>query len=224
MSEQLFFPYGDTEIQWLQSRDPILGAAIERIGHIERPLMPNMFSALLHTIVGQQISTKAHLTVWLRMQERFAPLTPEHLGTVTAEELQTCGISLRKATYIKDIAYAVLNGDVRLEELSFLSDEEVCDRLIRFKGIGTWTAEMLMIFTLQRPNILSYNDLGIHRGLRMLYHHRRVTPELFEKYRRRYAPYATVASLYLWAIAGGACPEMKDYAPQASKAKKKPAS
>ena len=65
-----------------------------------------------------------------------------------------------------------------------------------------------------RPNVLSWNDLAIHRGLRMLYHHRKITPKLFEKYKRRYAPYATAASLYLWAIAGGACPDLVDYEPK----------
>ena len=71
-----------------------------------------------------------------------------------------------------------------------------------------------MLFSMQRPDILSYGDLAIHRGLRMLYHHRKITRELFEKYRRRYSPYGSVASLYLWAIAGGAVEGMKDYAPE----------
>ena len=81
---------------------------------------------------------------------------------------------------------------------------------------------MLMIFCMGRKNIMSYNDLAIHRGLRMLYRHRKISRNLFEKYKRRYSPYATVASLYLWAIAGGACEGMKDHAPVAF-AKKKPA-
>jgi DNA-3-methyladenine glycosylase II len=82
-----------------------------------------------------------------------------------------------------------------------MSDDELCARLIQLKGIGIWTAEMLMIFSLQRPNILSWNDLAILRGLCRLYHHRKITPKLFAKYKKRYSPYASVASLYLWAIA-----------------------
>ena len=73
---------------------------------------------------------------------------------------------------------------------------------------------MILLFCLERPNVLSWNDLAIQRGLRMLYHHRRITPQLFDKYRRRYSPYGSTASLYLWAIAGGAIPGMRDWAPK----------
>jgi DNA-3-methyladenine glycosylase II len=83
--------------------------------------------------------------------------------------------------------------------------------------VGVWTAEMLMIFSMQRRNILSYGDLAIQRGLRMIYHHRQIDREKFNKYWKRYTPYASVASLYIWAVAGGAIPEMKDYAPQKSR-------
>ncbi|HOS18674.1 MAG TPA: DNA-3-methyladenine glycosylase 2 family protein, partial [Clostridia bacterium] len=101
-----------------------------------------------------------------------------------------------------------------VEALRDMPDQEVIQRLSALSGIGVWTAEMLMIFCMQRPDIVSYGDLAIHRGMRMLYHHRGIDRNLFEKYARRYSPYGTVASLYLWAIAGGAIPEMCDYAPK----------
>ena len=93
-----------------------------------------------------------------------------------------------------------------------MTDAEVAARLSPIKGIGVWTAEMLMTFCLQRPDIVSYGDLAIRRGMRMLYHHRKIDRKLFDRYARRYSPYGTVASLYLWAIAGGAIPEMLDRA------------
>ena len=93
-----------------------------------------------------------------------------------------------------------------------MSDEEVCAKLSELNGIGVWTAEMLMIFSMQRPNVLSYGDLAIHRGLRMVYQHRKIDKEKFNKYWKRYTPYASVASLYLWAVAGGAIDGMKDFA------------
>ena len=77
-------------------------------------------------------------------------------------------------------------------------------------GIGVWTAEMLLLFTLQRPDILSYGDLGIQRGMRMVYRHRKITKKLFAKYRRRLSPYGSVASLYFWMVAGGAIPDLED--------------
>jgi len=124
---------------------------------------------------------------------------------------------MRKATYIQGITQAIVEGDLDLEALYTMSDEEVCAQLTKLKGIGVWTAEMILTFSLQRPDIVSFGDLAILRGMRMLYRHRELTRPLFEKYRRGYSPYGTVASLYLWAIAGGAIPELTDPAPTKKK-------
>lgn len=204
MSEIFYFEYGNEEIEYLKNKDKVLGEAIDKIGIIKRSVTPDMFMALVNSIVGQQISTKAQATIWGRILERYAPITPEKLLHTPDEELQSCGLSFRKVEYIKLIAKEVADGSLDLEGLKSQSDEEVCKRLVKIKGIGVWTAEMLMTFSMQRPNIMSIDDLAIIRGLRVLYHHRQITPKLFNKYKRRYSPYATVASLYLWAIAGGA--------------------
>ncbi len=98
-----------------------------------------------------------------------------------------------------------------------MNDDEVCNELSKLNGIGVWTAQMMMIFSMQRPNIMSYGDLAILRGMRMIFRHRKITKELFAKYHRRFSPYATVASLYFWAVAGGAIPELTDPAPRAKK-------
>ena len=215
------FEYGEAEIEWLKSRDPALRAAMERIGPIRRKIVPDLFMALVNVIVGQQISSKAQATIWGRMLALIPAMTPEAVGATPAEKLQACGISFRKTSYIKEIASAVLNGDLDLRVLQTLPDDEVCERLSRLKGIGVWTAEMLMIFSMQRKDVLSWGDLAIIRGLRMLHRHRKITPTLFAKYKRRYSPYATIASLYLWAIAGGACPELVDHAPKTGAQKKR---
>ena len=186
---------------------------MDEIGHVHREVQPDLFKALINSIVGQQISTKAHVTIWNRMQERFAPITPENFENLRAEDIQTCGISMRKALYIKSIADAVSDGGLDLTLLPAMTDAEISASLVQLKGIGLWTAEMLMIFSMQRPDILSWDDLAIQRGLRMLYKHRKITPKLFAKYKKRYSPHASVASLYLWAIAGGACASLKDCAP-----------
>ena len=183
-------------------------------------MIPDLFTALVNSIVGQQISSKAMATVWGRMQERHGPITPERIDGTTAEDLQKCGMTMRKAEYIKEIACSVLNGRLDLAQLERMSDNDVCECLSQLRGIGIWTAEMLMIFSMQRPNVLSKDDLAILRGLRMVYRHKKITPSLFLKYKRRYSPYATVASLYLWAVAGGSCPLLTDPA-QKTEAKKK---
>lgn len=212
-----FFKYGETEIAHLRKKDAKLRAVIDEIGLVQRETTPDLFSALVFSIVSQQISTKAGETIRNRMLSRFGPLSPERVTELRAEEIQECGISMRKVLYIKSIADRVREGALDMETLHALSDDEICKQLCALKGIGVWTAEMLMIFSMQRPDVMSWGDLAIHRGLRMLYRHREITPLLFEKYRRRYSPYASVASLYLWAIAGGACARLTDPAAGARK-------
>jgi len=217
MPKPLHFIYGATEIEHLRAKDRKLGEAIEEIGPIKREVYPELFPALVRSIVGQQISTKAQATVWKRMQDRFEPFTPEVLADTAVEELQGCGISMRKATYIYEMAHQIMTGNVDLDAFHRMSGAEGCTELTKLKGVGIWTAEMLLTFSLQRPDIVSFGDLAILRGMRMLYRHRKITPKLFAKYKKRYSPYGPVASLYLWAIVGGAIPELTDPAPQKKK-------
>ena len=213
MIEKKYFDYGEIEINYLKSKDPILADVIDQIGHIYREVTPDLFEALVNSIVAQQIASKARDTIWKRMIDKINPFTPENIMSTPDEELQNCGMSFRKVSYIKEIANAVIDGSLDLNYLQTLSDDEVCERLVQIKGLGVWTAEMLMTFSMQRSNVMSYGDLAILRGLRMIYHHRKITPSLFNKYKRRFSPYATVASLYVWAVAGGDYPDYVDYAP-----------
>jgi len=217
--DEIYFEYSENETNYLTKRDPILGEAIGKIGHIHRAITPDIFTALVDAIVGQQISTKAKSTVWARITAAFSPMTPATIASATAEELQKCGISFRKADYIKEIADAVISGSLNLSALQTQSDDEVRARLSQLRGIGEWTADMLMTFSMGRADIISFDDLGILRGMRMLYRHKRITPKLFAKYKCRYSPFATAASLYLWAISSGACPELTDPAPKAKSKK-----
>ena len=213
------FIYGEAEIAYLKKRDKKLGAAINAIAIIQREVNPDLFSALINSIVGQQISSKAQATIWGRMKIKLGEVTPQAILACTEAELQSCGISFKKASYIRGAAERVTDGRLDINALRLKSDEEVCKELSALDGIGKWTAEMLMLFSMQRPDVLSFGDLAIIRGMRMLYHHKKITQQLFEKYRKRYSPYGSVASLYLWAIAGGATPGMRDYAPKAVKKK-----
>ena len=206
----VIFAYGDTETTHLKKRDKTLGAAIGSIGPIQREANPDFFSALVDSIIGQQISAKARMTVWERMKAGLTEITPQSVLDCPEAKLQSYGITFKKACYIRGAAERIVDGRLNIDALYLKPDAEVCKELIQISGVGTWTAEMLMLFSMQRPNILSYGDLAILRGLRMLYHHKEITRQLFEKYRRRYSPYGSVASLYLWAIAGGATEGMKD--------------
>ena len=207
------FNYGDVETIHLKKRDKALGAAIDAIGPIRRETHADLFSALVRSIVGQQISSKAQRTIWERMKGGLVEITPQTVLAYTEAELQRYGISFKKVSYIHGVAERVVDGRLDIDALHSKSDAEVCKELVQIDGIGIWTAEMLMLFSMQRPDILSYGDLAILRGMRMLYRHKEITRQIFERYRRRYSPYGSVASLYLWAIAGGAIEEMKNYAP-----------
>ena len=210
----MYFQYTTKETDYLSQKDKRLGEAIQRIGPIQRDADTDLFSSVVHHIIGQQISTKAQATIWQRMQEALGSVDAEHILAAGVPQLQKLGMTFRKAEYITDFAQKVQNGEFDLEEIWQKPDEEVIRELSSLKGIGVWTAEMILLFCMQRPDVFSYDDLAIQRGLRMLYHHRKIDRKLFAKYRRRFSPYCSVASLYLWAIAGGAIPEMHDYAPK----------
>lgn len=208
----MHFEYGEKEISYLKSKDAKLAEVIDTLGFVEREIDTDLFSAVVHHIIGQQISTKAQATIWQRMQNALGQVNAETILSAGVSNLQALGISFRKAEYITDFARKVHTGEFDIEAVSQMSDTDAISALSSLKGIGVWTAEMILLFCMQRPDIFSYDDLAIQRGLRMIYHHRRIDRKLFEKYRRRFSPYCSVASLYLWAVSGGAIPGMRDYA------------
>lgn len=210
----MYFKYGAKETEYLKSRDKRLAEVIDRIGYIEREVDDDLFSAVIHHIIGQQISTKAQQSIWKKMKDGIGCINADAIISCGRENLQRFGITFKKAEYILNFAEKVKSGEFSLENIDNMSDEKAIEELSSLKGVGVWTAEMLLLFCLQRPDVFSYSDLAILRGIRMVYHHRKVSREQFERYRRRFSPYCSTASLYFWAVAGGAVPGMKDYAPK----------
>ena len=204
------FMYGEKELSYLRGKDKRLGAVIDRLGHISRQVDSDLFSSVIHHIIGQQISTRAQATIWQRMQEDLGTVNAATVLGAGVPRLQSLGMTFRKAEYITDFAQRVHSGSFDLDAVAQMSDEDAIAALVQLKGIGVWTAEMILLFCLQRPDIFSFDDLAIRRGLRMVYRHKELDRERFERYRRRFSPYGSVASLYLWAVAGGAVPELTD--------------
>lgn len=190
------------EMEYLGKRDKRLGKVIESLGQIKRGRISDPFQGLVNALIGQQISSKAHRSIWQRFMQSFNPVTPENIINISAQQMRDIGISQRKASYIQGIAQEFMSG--RMDDLRQLSDASLSERLLNLKGVGPWTVEMLLIFTFDRKNILSAGDLAIQRGLCLLYGHKEITPQLFERYYKRYSPFATAASLYLWEVAAGA--------------------
>lgn len=210
----IYFQYGETELDYLKSKDKKLAEVIDKVGHVYRETDTDLFSSVVHHIIGQQISTKAQATIWQRMRDGLGVVNAESILSAGVPALQAYGMTYRKAEYITDFAEKIHSGQFDLDAIWQKSDAEAIAELSSLKGIGTWTAEMILLFCMERSDVFSFDDLAIQRGLRMVYHHRKIDRKLFEKYRRRFSPYCSVASLYLWAAAGGQVEGLKDYAPK----------
>ena len=194
----------------LAAADPTMAALIERIGPIDiatrlqrrKEERPNdAYGALLRAIVGQQLSTKAARTIYLRVLELFGGQTPspEQLLEADEKDLRAAGLSGRKTEYIRDLASHVLGGELELDRLDRLGDEEVVEEIVAVRGLGQWTAEMFLLFHLERPDVLSGGDLGIRKAIQIEYGLEQMPPpkqvlEIGEPWR----PHRSLASLYLW--------------------------
>jgi DNA-3-methyladenine glycosylase II len=187
-----------------------MAALIERIGEIdlktrlrrrseEKP--PDAYGALLRAIVGQQLSTKAARTIYLRACDLFGGSTPspEQLLEASEEDLRGCGLSGRKVEYVRDLAVHVLDGELELDRLGDLSDEEAIEEIVAVRGLGQWTAEMFLLFHLERPDVLSGGDLGIRKAVQVEYGLKEMpTPQRVLEIGEPWRPHRSLASLYLW--------------------------
>ena len=173
--------------------------AVKRDIGEERP--GDAYGALLRSIVGQQLSTKAARTIYGRMTEIFgghAP-TPRQLLATEPEQIRAAGLSNAKVAYLRDLAVHVEEGTLELERLPDLDDEEVAAQLTAIKGLGRWTADMFLMFHLGRPDILPVGDQGIRNAARVQYRLRKLPDaKRLEKLARPWRPYRTLACLYLW--------------------------
>ena len=198
----MYFAYGEQALSYLRKKDKRLCEVIDRIGHIDRTVDPDLFSSVVHHIIGQQISTKAQATIWQRVQDALGTVNAEAILAAGVPSLQALGMTFRKAAYITDFAERVHTGAFDLDAVAHMSDEAAIRALSSLKGIGVWTAEMLLIFSLGRQDVLSYGDFGIRQGIMRLYGHKVLPRERFLRYRKRYSPYGSIAAFYLWELAG----------------------
>lgn len=190
----------------LREGDPVMARLIEEHGALVRRELKDertgdAYGALLRSIVGQQLSTKAAATIYGRMLELFgghAP-TPRQLLEVDPERIRSAGLSRPKIAYLRDLAEHVEEGRLDLEHLPELSDEEVTAQLTDIKGLGQWTADMFLMFHLRRPDVLPVGDQGIRRAVKVEYRLRKLPDaKRLEKIARPWRPYRTLACLYLW--------------------------
>ena len=186
------------------SRDKDLKTLIDHFGVITLKRRRNYFKSLLRSIIHQQLSGKAATTIENRFLELYNGNqypTPEEVLKTPAEAIQNVGISRMKTEYIRGLAKIIDDGDIRLEKLSELSNDEVGNVLKEVKGIGQWTVDMFLIFSLNRPDVFPLNDLGIQKGLMLLLGRQKIlSQESMLSHSKKWKPYRTLASLYLWKI------------------------
>ena len=194
----------------LAAADPTMAALIERIGEIDietrlrrrkEEAPADAYGALLRAIVGQQLSTKAARTIYLRVLDLFGGTTPspEQLLEASEEDLRACGLSGRKTEYVRDLASHVIGGELELDRLPELDDEAVIEEIVAVRGLGRWTAEMFLLFHLQRPDVLSGGDLGIRKAIQIEYGLEEMpTPTRVIEIGEPWRPHRSLASLYLW--------------------------
>ena len=187
----------------LAARAPELAPYLAQMSRDTLEYSGKLFPALVESIVSQQLAVKAADAIFRRVETLLGEITAENLLAADVGSLRACGLSGRKIEYLRGIAEAQLNGTVDFKSLAEKPDAEIIQELVKLKGIGVWTVEMLLIFALGRPDILSYKDLGIRKGIMMLNGLTDLSEAEFETYRKRYSPYGTLASLYLWRIKDG---------------------
>lgn len=172
------------------SKDRHIGPLIEKWGHCTiKPIRKSLyFEDMVDAMCSQQLSGKAAKTIFERVKKQLVKITPKNVLATDEKDLRDCGLSWQKVSYIKDLATKVVDGDLNLLILNKLSDEEVINKLIQVKGIGRWTAEMFLMFSLARPDIFPKDDLGIQKAMK----------NLKIKNPNNWKPYKTVASWYLW--------------------------
>jgi DNA-3-methyladenine glycosylase II len=188
------------KLELLAKNDPVLGRFIKIIGVLELTNRDDHYLSLVKSIIGQQLSVKAANTIFNRFADVTGHIfTPEKILVLPEEKMREIGISRPKISYIKDLSQKVLNEDINLHTLDKLGNDDIILALTTVKGIGKWTAEMFLIFSLGRENVLSHLDVGLHRGAKWLYDSEDGKATLIEK-GENWDPFQSIASLYLWEV------------------------
>ena len=191
----------EAAIQHLKSVDPVMGDVIDRAGPFTLKLDRNRFGMLVRSILSQQISTKAARSIRLRLDQLLDPhpLSPQAIHERSDEELRSVGLSRQKTAYLKDLSARVLDERLHLNRIGRITDEEAIEHLVQVKGIGRWTAQMFLIFSLGRLDVFPHDDLIVRSSIKELYG----LDELPNKQQSHviasvWKPYSTIASWYCW--------------------------
>ena len=189
--------YWDMAKKELSRKDDVLHEIINEFDDLELVSRGDLFYTLIRSVIGQQISVKAASTVWSRFCERIGDIEPENILSADIEKLRSCGLSHRKAEYVIGISESWSDYDSL--EWKEMSDEEIIQELIKLRGVGKWTAEMILIFTMLRPDVFPIGDIGMIRGIEKSYNSgERMSREELYAISDNWKPWRTVACCFMW--------------------------
>lgn len=193
----------ETDLNALKSKDEVLAKYIDSVDIPLRYTSETFFIEVVKTLIGQLVSTKAASTIYSRLDDLLTIVNEDNFLNADKNEVLACGISERKYSYVSKIASDMKYGILDYQDLYDKSDEEIINILIAYPGIGLWSAEMLLIHGLKRPDVLAYGDLGIRKGICEVYGLEELSKDDFNLIKERLSPYGTIASLYFWKAYSG---------------------
>ncbi|SDH59277.1 MULTISPECIES: DNA-3-methyladenine glycosylase [unclassified Nitrosomonas] len=183
----------------LAKRDPVMQRLVSQFSESTLHSHGNAFTTLARAIVGQQISVKAAASVWHKLEIALSETTPENLYSIDANTLRACGLSARKISYLQDLSQRFINGGYDETAWQEMNDEALIAHLIQIKGIGRWTAEMFLIFHMQRPDVLPLDDIGLQRAISIHYNaNQPIEKSRIQTIATNWQPWRSVATWYLW--------------------------
>ena len=188
-------------INHLKKADPVMAAIISKAGPYRMQYREPVFQTVVRSIVYQQLSGKAALTIFNRLAAaaKVNPMTPEAILKLRPQKMRTLGLSKQKIVYVRELARLTRDGDIRFEGLPDMNDAAIIETLTRVKGVGVWTVQMFLMFALQRPNVLPVGDLGVRAAMKKAYGLAELPkPEEMERIAAAWHPYRSIASWYLW--------------------------
>ena len=192
-------PYWNKAINDLKRKDKILAKIIINNQKEQLTIRDRYFISLIRAIIGQQISVKAAQSIWVKFKKKYKTISPKKLSKENIRNLRKLGLSKQKASYVKNISNFFLLNKVKIKNWKNLHDDKIINELTSIKGIGTWTAEMFLIFSLGRPNVFPIKDLGLLKAISINYKKKLPLQKSFLiKLKKKWHPWCSVATWFLW--------------------------
>ena len=191
--------YGSAEMEYISDQHPVMSALVDHYGKLEMGRISDVYLSLVLHIISQMLANSVSDVLIKRFLDLVGDVNPENVLAVSIDEIRKCGISRKKAEYIIELSRSVQEGKYDFSLLEKMSDDEAIKYLMQLKGVGKWTAEMIIEFTMGRLDVFSYDDVALQNGIKKAHGFKTLSKLRFERLRKKYSPYCSVASVYYYA-------------------------